>query len=416
MAHNVVEVRQVTKKYCRNLKKSLRYGVQDLFTELLARPARRPKLRAGEFFALRNVSFEVRPGECVAMLGPNGAGKSTMMKLLNGLLKPNAGEIRIQGKIGALIELGTGFNPQLTGRENVFINGAVLGMSRREIADRFDEILEFSELGDFIDAPLKTYSSGMRVRLGYSVAGHLRPNLLLLDEVLAVGDVGFRMKCFEHLARLRDSGVAIILVSHAIGALSRIADRAVVFGKGQLQFAGDLEPGIAMYQELVSSDKSTKQSETEPATERGAKIVAARTVNSSGDETKEFETGDDIHLEVIVEAKEKIDRPRLVLSLTSPVAGVVCAISSAAEDFELSIDEGTTRVVLSLPQTALLVGSFDFDVTLFGKENSDFYDQRRGSAAFRVIGPPLGQPGFGIRGILKLPHRWQMESVSKPTD
>ena len=191
----ILDVNDVSKVFCRNLKRAMRYGLYDLGKEIIGRGADRAegKLRPGEFYSVRDANFQIGPGECVALIGPNGAGKSTMLKMINGLIKPDRGEIRIKGKIGALIELGTGFNPILSGRENVYINAAVLGMTRREVDEVFDEIVDFAELHDVMDAPVKTYSSGMRIRLGFSVAANLRPQLLLIDEVLAGGDVGFRM-------------------------------------------------------------------------------------------------------------------------------------------------------------------------------------------------------------------------------
>ena len=223
----ILDVDQVWKIYCRQLKRAMWYGLKDLGREMLGAGRDRTvgDLRAGEFFAVRDASFQVRQGECVAMIGPNGAGKSTMLKMINGLVRPDSGSVTIRGQIGALIELGTGFNPVLSGRENIYINAAVLGMGSREVDRIFDKIVKFAELGHVIDDPIKTYSSGMRVRLGFSVAANLRPQLLLMDEVLAVGDVGFRMKCFKHLNELAASGVSIILVTHAVGMLQRVRNQ-----------------------------------------------------------------------------------------------------------------------------------------------------------------------------------------------
>ena len=209
----VVEVHNVSKKYCRNLKRSLRYGMYDLWSEMTARSGDwRGRLRAGEFFAVDNADFNVQPGECIALLGPNGAGKSTLLKMIAGLFKPDLGQITIRGRLGALIELGTGFNTILSGRENVYVNGAILGLSKREVDAVFDEIIDFSEVGHVIDDPVRTYSTGMRLRLGFAVATHMNPQILLVDEVLAVGDVGFRMKCFNHILKLVESGMALIIV------------------------------------------------------------------------------------------------------------------------------------------------------------------------------------------------------------
>src|SRR5918996_2957057 len=211
----VVEVEQVSKKFCRRLRHSLWYGLTDLAAELTGRNGKKDlQLRHAEFLAVDDVSFELRPGECVGLIGHNGAGKSTLLKMLNGLIRPDKGRITMRGRVGALIELGAGFSPILTGRENIYINGAVLGFSKKEIDAKFDEIVEFAELHDAINAPVQTYSSGMYVRLAFAVAAQLNPDILLVDEVLAVGDTEFRVKCMNRVWNLLKSGAGVILVSH----------------------------------------------------------------------------------------------------------------------------------------------------------------------------------------------------------
>ena len=187
----LVKVEGVSKKFCRNLKRSLWYGVKDISSELFG-STKNSQLRPKEFWAVDDVSFELKRGECLGLIGHNGAGKSTLLKMLNGLIKPDKGKITMKGRIGALIELGAGFNPILTGRENIYNNGAVLGFSKKEIDAKFDAIIEFAEIDDFIDTPVQNYSSGMKVRLGFAVAAQMEPDVLIIDEVLAVGDVGFR--------------------------------------------------------------------------------------------------------------------------------------------------------------------------------------------------------------------------------
>jgi lipopolysaccharide transport system ATP-binding protein len=184
----IVSVENISKKFCRDLKKSLWYGVRDIVAEALVSKKARAELRKQEFWAVTNSSFELRRGETLGLIGPNGAGKTTLLKMINGLLKPDNGKITVRGRVGALIQLGAGFHPLLTGRENIYISGAILGMSKREIDRKLDDIIEFSGIEEFIDAPVRNYSSGMFVRLGFSVAVHVDPDLLLIDEVLAVGD------------------------------------------------------------------------------------------------------------------------------------------------------------------------------------------------------------------------------------
>src|SRR5579859_2800592 len=188
-----IEVAEVSKRYCRSLKKSLWYGLRDMGNELTGRGQQADRLRPAEFWALRDVSFGVKRGESVGLVGHNGAGKTTLLKLINGLVKPSSGMIKVRGSVRALIALGAGFNPVLTGRENIRVASALLGFSERETRDRFDEIVAFSELEEFIDTPVQSYSSGMLARLGFAVAVHTRPDILLVDEVLAVGDLRFEI-------------------------------------------------------------------------------------------------------------------------------------------------------------------------------------------------------------------------------
>ena len=192
----LIKVEGLSKKFCKDLKTSLWYGVKDLFTGLQGNKEER-ELRDKEFWAVKDINFELRRGECLGLIGHNGAGKSTLLKMLNGLINPDAGKITIKGRVGALIELGAGFNPILTGRENIYNNGAILGFTRKEINEKVEEIIDFAEIREFIDMPVQNYSSGMKVRLGFAVAAQMEPDVLIIDEVLAVGDLGFILKCFK---------------------------------------------------------------------------------------------------------------------------------------------------------------------------------------------------------------------------
>lgn len=238
----------VSKKFARNLKKSLRYGVEDSLAEFRYAIGKRPpsKLRDTEFWALKDVSFELKRGDSLALMGANGSGKTTMLKVLNGLLKPDEGFVSLKGRVGALISLGAGFNPVLTGRENLYVNGAVLGFSKRDIQARFDEIVDFAGLAHAIDAPVRTYSSGMQVRLGFSIATCMDPDVLLIDEVLAVGDFNFRARCYERLGAIME-GTTILFVSHAIAQITRICNKALLLSQGEMVASGTTEEVILKY-------------------------------------------------------------------------------------------------------------------------------------------------------------------------
>ncbi len=242
----LVEVDNVSKKFCRDLKRSLWYGVKDLSGELTGR-TQHDALREGEFWAVKDVSFQVRRGEVLGLIGPNGAGKSTLLRILNGLIKPDRGKIIIRGRVGALIALGTGFNPILTGRENVYNAGAVLGLKKKEIEDRYESIVKFSELEEFMESPVRSYSSGMKIRLGFAIAAQMQPDVLILDEVLALGDVAFKAKSFNRIYSMTEHA-AVILVSHSMAQISRVATKTLVIRNGKQAFYGaSVGEGISEY-------------------------------------------------------------------------------------------------------------------------------------------------------------------------
>jgi lipopolysaccharide transport system ATP-binding protein len=242
----VIKVNHVSKKYCKSLKHSMRYGLADIGRNLVGLSSHPEKIRDNEFWAVDDVSFELRKGEALGLIGPNGSGKSTLLKMLNGIYWPDKGKITVKGRVGALIEVGAGFHPLLTGRENIYVNGAVLGMTKDEINEKFDEIVEFAEIGDFLDSPVKTYSSGMYVRLGFSVAAHCEPDILLVDEVLAVGDYSFQRKCARHIDKLMDQ-CAVILVSHSAHTIRLSCERVLVLDRGIPQFLGPTAEGVDKY-------------------------------------------------------------------------------------------------------------------------------------------------------------------------
>jgi ABC-type polysaccharide/polyol phosphate transport system ATPase subunit len=245
-AEPVVRVDHLTKRYAGDLRRSIRYAVRDIGRELIPRAAPNGP-RPGEFAAVDDVSFELCRGEALAIVGPNGAGKSTLLRLLYGLIKPDGGEVRIRGRVGALIELGTGFDDVLTGRENVAVNAAILGLSEDELKIATEQVLAFGELEDAADMPVRYYSSGMKARLAFAVAAHLRPDVLLVDEVLAVGDFAFQRKCVRLMQRFLDEGGALVLVSHNVFVVQTLCTRGLLLDGGKCAFEGTALDTVARY-------------------------------------------------------------------------------------------------------------------------------------------------------------------------
>lgn len=241
----LVKVEGLSKKFCKDLKKSLWYGVKDLCNNVIGNKNEQ-SLRPDEFWAVKDINFELRRGECLGLIGHNGAGKSTLLKILNGLINPDEGKVIIKGRVCALIELGAGFNPILTGRENIYNNGAVLGFSKNEIDSKVEEIIDFAEVREFIDMPVQNYSSGMKVRLGFAVAAQMEPDVLIIDEVLAVGDASFRAKCFNRISEL-SSKTAMIFVTHSLPLAGRICTRALLMEKGKIKINDSINDVIYHY-------------------------------------------------------------------------------------------------------------------------------------------------------------------------
>ena len=263
-------------------------GGRRSWRQMLAGFARRQE----EFWALRDVSFAVAEGETLGIIGHNGAGKSTILKLLSSVTVPTRGEIRIYGRLSALIEVGSGFHPELTGRENIYLSGSILGMRRREIADKLERIIEFAGVRDFIDTPVKHYSSGMYVRLGFSIAAHLEPDILLLDEVLAVGDAAFQSKCLDRITELHRQGRTIVFISHDLGAVERLCDRVILLKQGQVIATGTAEDVIAAYQETGSVYTASEPHAVANAIlSREAQITSATCHDVNGEQAAVFRTG-----------------------------------------------------------------------------------------------------------------------------
>ncbi|MEW6068852.1 MAG: ABC transporter ATP-binding protein [Nitrospirota bacterium] len=247
----VIKAEGLSKKFCRNLKRSIFYGAIDVLRNMCNIPYDLGRLRSDEFWALSDVSFELKKGEVLGIIGLNGSGKSTLLRLLSGIFPPDKGKITVRGRVGSLIAVGAGFHPHMTGRENIFLNGTILGMTKQEITKKFDSIVEFAEIGEFLHAPVSTYSSGMRVRLGFAIAVHCEPDILLIDEVLSVGDLSFRNKSLRYMANLREKARGIIFISHNLEQVRVLCDRVIILDKGKIIYNGTTHEGCVHYEEVT---------------------------------------------------------------------------------------------------------------------------------------------------------------------
>ncbi len=274
----LVEVTGLSKKFCKDLKTSLWYGVKDLVAGYSGNKKER-QLRPKEFWAVKDISFTLKRGECLGLIGHNGAGKSTLLKILNGLINPDEGKVVMRGRVGALIELGAGFNPILSGRENIYNNGAVLGFTRKEIDQKLQHIIDFAELEEFIDMPVQNYSSGMKVRLGFAVAAQMEPDVLIIDEVLAVGDLGFVLKCFKTIDTILPK-TAIIFVSHSMPMVSRICNQIILMDRGVAKFQGeDVAQAIDLYYTRFASNDTNVVFDDKSIEFKSVEVVADKFID-----------------------------------------------------------------------------------------------------------------------------------------
>ena len=379
MATSIVRFEHVWKKFRRGERHD---SLRDLVPALLRRlhPARpASELRRDEFWAIKDVSFEVGPGEALGIIGPNGAGKSTILKLLTRILRPTDGLAEVRGRVGALIEVAAGFHPDLTGRENVYLQGSIMGMKRQEIARKFDEIVAFAGVADFIDTPVKRYSSGMNARLGFAIAAHLDPDVLLIDEVLSVGDAAFQDRCVERMRKLLGSGIPVVFISHNLPAVIDLCTRAIVIKNGAIQFDG--EPGAA-----VQSYRHLQDQQTAPNEARGPiSIKWVSLVDHRGEACSTWRTLGDAIVRIEYQASEAVADPVFAVDIHRS-DGVYCAgINSKMDHLSLGTLRGNGHVDLRLSNVPLLPGCYVVSVGILDSTCSTPYEVRHRAYPFSVI-------------------------------
>jgi lipopolysaccharide transport system ATP-binding protein len=320
---------------------------------------------AGEFWALRDVGFEIPEGEVVGLIGRNGSGKSTLLKILSRIYEPTEGRATIRGRVGSLLEVGTGFHPELTGRENIYLNGSIMGMSRREIQRQFDAIVAFSEIERFLDTPVKRYSSGMYVRLAFAVAAHLEPEVLFVDEVLAVGDAAFQKKCLGKMGEVSRGGRTLIFVSHNMAAVRHLCRRVLVLDRGTLAFAGDCEGGIRHYLKSSCSETGGRADLTShPNRKPGGQVIfrEIRVLDSEGQQADQVHCGDDIAIEMTVEPPKGFTDLRFGICVEDQYGNRLFSVSTTLSDSVLPPMFGPRRLTCSVNRLPLAPGRYSLSL------------------------------------------------------
>lgn len=400
------------------LSKAYRLGVEGAATTFREAIVRRVARRNGSesqavIWALRNVSLEIARGETVGIIGRNGAGKSTLLKLLSRITWPTEGEIRLYGRIGSLLEVGTGFHPELTGHENIFLNGAILGMRRHEIRRRFDEIVAFAEIERFLDTPVKRYSSGMYVRLAFAVAAHLDPEILVVDEVLAVGDAAFQRKCIGKMGEVaREQGRAVLFVSHNMVAITALCQRAVLLEHGELTREGAAGPVVQHYLRGLETLSATPLSDRRDRTGNGAlrfESVVVRNASVGGGLVR---SGDDVRVEITYNSPSgRLQNVHVDTVLWGAFDEPLCQFSSTAQRGAFDVAPGRGTFMCTIPRFPFEAGSYR--MSLYATVNSDVADWVMHAATIDVEpGDYFGTGRTNVEGIgmFLVPHSWDVTS------
>jgi ABC-type polysaccharide/polyol phosphate transport system ATPase subunit len=408
MSENAIEVRHVSKRFKRAVLKSNYVTLKDI----LLRKRRIPKTT--RFIdVLEDISFTVPRGKTIGIIGKNGSGKSTLLKLIAGIYRPDSGNIKVNGKLSSLIELGAGFHPEFTGRENVFINGIILGLTKQKIQERFDRIVQFAELEDFIDMPVRTYSSGMYMRLGFSVAIHVDPEILLIDEVLAVGDESFGHKCKEVIRQFRAAMKTIVMVTHDMSSVEKWCDEAIWLNKGEVADRGEPRRIIDRYRENVKEgEEKTFEIAHQIGTQmmgkrwgdRQIEITGVRLLNKDGEEQSIYSLGEPTVIEIAYLVHKMPELP-VAFGVGIFTADNICCYGTNTDIEKMPVSlrkrEGVVRFVIR--ENLLIEGTYFLDVAVHAEDGYPF-DYLQHQMAFAI------RSGIKDVGICRLPHSWELDT------
>jgi len=404
------------------------------FQELTVGFFKRNNASREELWALRDVSFAVERGQTLGIIGPNGSGKSTMLKLITRILEPTSGKITANGKVSALIELGAGFHPDLTGRDNVFLNGSILGMGRREMKQKFEEIVEFTELGRFIDMPLKHYSSGMQMRLGFAIATSVHPDILLIDEVLAVGDEAFQRKCLRRIGDFRRRGKTIVFVSHGLDVVRELCSEVIWLDGGVVRARGGADEVIAQYlrdigeeasleqaiqseeaEQMAAVEEEVGQAVEEPPAEaapqpprrwgsREVEITRVEFLDGRGNPCDTFRTGERMLARIHYRARQRIERPVFGVAIHHSDGVHVNGPNTKASDYEIDYIEGEGSIDYVVESLPLLEGEYQFSAAVYDYSCTHPYDHHERMYSFEVRQGRVKD----AYGVFYIPCEWRL--------
>jgi ABC-type polysaccharide/polyol phosphate transport system ATPase subunit len=364
--------------------------------------------------ALEEVSFEIPEGQSFALIGANGAGKTTALRIASRITYPTSGRIRVRGRVGALIEVGTGMHPELTGRENVWLYGRILGLTRRDVAKRFDMIVDFAGIGRAIDQPVKQFSSGMQLRLGFSLAAHLEPDVLLVDEAIAVGDEGFQYRCVQRMSQLVQEGRTLVFVSHNMSAVEALCDRAILLSRGRIAHEGAAREVVRHYLDTVHGERLSEEAPNGRAVGKDVDIVAVSVRNENGAEVDEVETGRPMAVRIHFRTLKPIRRPLFSVGLSDGKIGCIFIASMLADGNAPEIISGDGYVECVFSDLPLQTKTYEIWGSVRGEAGfGDLVDWQR-LRLVRVKGGIVGSGAAAVSSIewapVKVPYRWNVEN------
>jgi len=367
-----------------------------------------------DFYALNNINLEIRRGENIGIIGTNGAGKSTLLKIITGVLSPTSGTVKVNGKISALLELGAGFNPEYTGLENIYLNGTMMGYTRKEIDEKVEDILQFADIGDFINQPVKMYSSGMFARLAFAVAINVEPEILIVDEALSVGDIRFQLKCMDRMTQMMDGGTTVLFVSHDINAIRRFCTSAIWLNNGTIQQIGDVDRVADDYLDYLKTgevviDKKEVLSDDLPEFQPNdmlAEIIAFRVLDTNGIELDELKLNESVTVEVIYDVyDETVNDPVLGVAIHRIDGEYICGLNTLLDKIRIPWKYGRNKMYLKYPLGVLAIGgTYYFDTALFDSTATVPLQYIQMIKQFTVISNYVGE------GTMIIPHRWERKN------
>lgn len=423
MSKSIIQVENISKKYVLNHQQTQGYST---FRDLLASKVKgltTNSIKSGakeEFWALRDVSFEINQGDRIGIIGRNGAGKSTLLKILSRIVAPTSGRITIEGRVASLLEVGTGFHPELTGRENIYLNGSILGMSKTEIKSKFEEIVDFAEVERFLDTPVKRYSSGMYVRLAFAVAAHLEPEILIVDEVLAVGDAEFQKKCLGKMKDVSGNGRTVIFVSHNMGAINSLCNQAILLNKGTIQALGDTQTITGLY---FSNNNSSEGEFLVGKSSGNEQVIIEKAIlrNAKGIAQSSFDFGDSLEVELELDALADFEKPYVWIAIKS-VFGPVTNASGLLDGYRTDkFSRGKNSIKCTFHNLPLLPGKYTIEAGIRNQDGIESLTESKEVGVFSIVST-LSEIGFN--GVIAdtiahdtvspiIPYTWEFNNGEK---